>query len=141
MQNNIQCLNALIHDQLNNDEYPARIIHSSFQTTTKIINNAAKIIIGRDTISDINKPYINNNILTIIKQQRTFKKGIVTKTLNRIRNLKRCTNNTITNYEIKLDVIANYGKKSHQKYINWLNQNEAKKKLIRAAKRKYQEKQ
>ena len=83
------------------------------------IHDAAITEIGRNVISDINKPWITNEIVSVINQLRLERKGIISKILNRIKNIKQSTNGNITKLQIKNDLIANYGHVSYDKYVNW----------------------
>ena len=102
------------------------------------IHKAAIIDIGRTIINDINKPWITNEIVTIINQLRTEKKGIITKILNRIKNLKSQFLGNPSKSMIENDIIANYGAIHYTKYSNWCTRNKQKNKQIKYAKQKYQ---
>lgn len=54
-----------------------------------IIHKAAITQIGRETINDISKPWISSEIVSIMKQLKNGRKGISTKMLNRVKNIKR----------------------------------------------------
>ena len=114
------------------------IIDAAELTMCEIIHNAAQYAIGKQTISDIENPYITKQITNIINILRKDKKRIVNKIMNRIKNLKIATNSFITKQQIKLDIINKYGNNALYAYENWVIRNKNKMKLIRQAKIKYQ---
>ena len=107
-------------------------------STCNIIHSTAMTLIGERVASDVNKPYITNGITQVITDLRNKKKGTINKLLKRIRNMKINTNSTVTHRQIKLDIINHFGLIAYNKCQNWIMRNKNKMKLIRAAKREYQ---
>ena len=124
----------------NNECDRNNIINTTLEILCNTIHQAAITDIGRTTIYDINKPWISNEIVTIINKLRLEKKGIITKILNRIRNIKSQSNGNISDPQIKNDIIANYGELSYHRYSNWYLRNKQKNKQIKYAKQIYQNK-
>ena len=69
---------------------------------------------------------------------RNKKTGCTQKIANRISNLKRKNNGTMTNTQIQHDLQTIYGKKSCVRHQNWKIRNTEKIKIIKAARKKYQ---
>ena len=86
-----------VNDKMDNNDI---IIDAAGFMMYKIILGAAVQCIGQKIIPDIDKPYITDEISTIISDSRDEKKDIITKIMNRIRNIKISTNFNITPVEI-----------------------------------------
>ena len=131
--NNI--INDKVTNKINNNDV---IMETAYNMICKIIYNAAVQYVGKKTIYDINKPYIDKSIITMIRNLRNQKKGIITKIMNRIKKQKLSTNFCITSKQIEIDIISIHGKTAYTKYMNWKIRNKEKNKIIRNARRKYQ---
>ena len=121
-----------------NEEY-GDIIHATMDALHTILTQTGREIIGRTKIYDINRPYLTEEIMDIIRKRKAEKKKF-RNVLNRIRNLRRTRTEKLTKEDIKKDIKDIFGTKHYDRFINWPQRDKEKTRSIRRARRRWQNK-
>ena len=136
IQKNMDEFQQILDQLMNQQQYSkGQIMHVAMDVMQQIITNAAEQTIGRKTIHNIDKPYINDEIMQIINDVHTMKKRN-RHIMNTVRNIKnewrRSHDEALPESELKHKL----GTKHYQIYKCITIKDKQKKKLIQTAKRK-----